>query len=93
MTTAQKAGFRIAALIVGATLTIAFSAGMARNQLDGKEDRDAHAADMRVLDNAIRDERAARTLQQVRDSALVAAVLERVTDLACQQNPTRRYCR
>ena len=93
MTTAQRTGLRYAIAIVTATAGLIFSLGMARNQLDGKEDRATHDADMRAVDNALLAERNARTLQQVRDSALMAVVLERVTDLACQQNPARRYCR
>jgi hypothetical protein len=93
MTTAQKTGLRFAAAVIAAAATVIFSAGMARSQLDGKEDRAAHEADMREINSALLAEQTARTLQQVRDSALMAVVLERVTDLACQQNPSRRYCR
>jgi hypothetical protein len=38
-------------------------------------------------------ERSARLLQHVHDSAFSAVILDRVNDIACAQNPSRRYCR
>lgn len=86
MTTAQKNGLRYAAAILGAAVTIATSAAMMRRDVQAKEDRADHVADMR-------EERSARELQHVRDSATMSVILERVTDVSCQQNPTQRYCR
>lgn len=93
MTNAQKNGLRYAGLIVGAAATIAFSAGVARNELDGKEDRAQHAADVRALQAALDTEKNAAALQHVRDSATMSVILDRVNDVACQQNPSRSYCR
>jgi hypothetical protein len=93
MTTAQKKGMQYAALIVGAAMTVAFSAGLARRELDQKEDRATHAADLREMQSAIREERNLRELQQIRDSATMSVVLDRLNDIACLQNPNRGYCR
>jgi hypothetical protein len=93
MTTAQKNGLKYAALIVGTAMSVAFTAGWVRREIDGKEDRVAHDMDMRLQEQAIRDESNARLLQHVHDSAFASVILDRVNDIACAQNPTRRYCR
>ena len=93
MTTAQKNGLKYAAALVGAVATIAFSAGLVRSQVDAKEDRADHVTDVRALTDRIQQESNSRALQQVRDSAWRAVMLDRVTDLACLQNPNRSYCR
>lgn len=93
MTTAQEKGLRFALAIAGAVATIAFSAGFARRELDGKEDRAEHASDVRALNDALHAEQNLRILQQVRDSAWRSVMLDRLTDLACVQNPNRSYCR
>lgn len=89
MTAAQKKGLQIGLQIVLAVLglvgTAAFSAGLARNELTGKEDASAHAADISAL-------RSEAQLQRVRDSAQIGAVFTIVRDVACDQNPRRSYC-
>lgn len=93
MTTAQRKGIEIAFILVSGAVTVAFSAGYARREVDTKEDREAHAADVRSLSDRIRDERELRQLQVLRDSATMATLIVRVTEVACDQNPRRRYCR
>lgn len=86
MTTSQKRGAlaALASLAIPILAAVA-SAGAARQQLLEKENASAHALD-------VRDLRADMTLQQVRDSAQMAAMLTRITDVACELNPRRRYC-
>lgn len=93
MTTAQKKGLQYALAILGACVTIATSAAMMRRDVDGKEERTDHTADVRRLEADLREERTTREMQQLRDSAQMAVVLSRVTDLWCVQNPTRKDCR
>jgi hypothetical protein len=97
MTNAQKDAlsgtFKVAVPIFMAIGTVIFSAGFARRELDFKEDRASHVADVRDIRDALQVEVNTRTLQQVRDSALMSVVLERLDDIACTQNPARRYCR
>lgn len=93
MTTAQKNGIKYALAILGACGAVIFTAGFSLRRLDTKEEQADHAADIRTLDNAIRIEANTRALQQVRDSAQMSVVLDRLNDIACLQNPSRRYCR
>ncbi len=60
--------------------------GAARQQLAGMEPRADHAIDIAGV-------RAEMSEQRIRDSARFDAMLTRVTDVACEQNPNRRYCR
>lgn len=87
MTTSQKKSALALLATIGIPLLAAVaSIGAARRELSGKEDTSAHALDVQQL-------RASMTLQQVRDSAQMAAMFSRITDVACEQNPRRRYCR
>lgn len=93
MTSAQKTGIRYAIAIVGACGAVIFTAGFSLRRLDTKEEQADHAADMRAVRDEIRAESTTRELQQVRDSATMSVVLDRLNDIACLQNPNRRYCR
>jgi hypothetical protein len=93
MTTAQKKIAQAVLAIVGAVAAVALTTGAQLQKLEGKEDRASHDADVRFLTSSIQAEANARALQQVRDSAWRAVILDRVTDLACVQNPNRNYCR
>lgn len=86
MTTSQKKGaLAVLVSIAIPILAAVASAGAARQQLTEKEDTSAHVLDVQEL-------RAAMKLQQVRDSAQMATMFARITDVACEQNPSRRYC-
>jgi hypothetical protein len=81
----QRKTFEYAMMIAGAVATMFFSLGLARRELDGKEDASAHELDLERL-------RARIELQAVRDSAERADTRRIMTDISCQLNPTRDYC-
>lgn len=100
MTTAKKgiltvlAGLALPLLVPVAISfgTAAYTVGQARLELSGKEDRAMHVSDMRDLTDSLREERRVRQLQRVADSAFRVQVLDRITDVACDRQPKRRYC-
>lgn len=81
----QRKTFEYAMMIAGAVATMFFSLGLARRELDGKEDASAHELDMTRLRGEIRT-------QAVRDSAERADTRRILTDVSCELNPKRDYC-
>lgn len=85
MTQSQRDTIKWAVTVGLAIATVVFSLGMARHELDGKEDAAAHARDLEQLRGEIK-------LQFVRDSAERADTRRVLVDIACQLNPKRGYC-
>lgn len=87
MTTTQKknALAAFASLAIPLLAAVA-SVGAAKQQLANMEPSSAHALDIRDVRSEMRE-------QSIRDSARMEAMLSRITDVACDQNPQRRYCR
>jgi hypothetical protein len=104
MTPARKNGLGwLLGIIAVPTVSGFFSLGAARSELSFKEDRITHDStlnllrrdherDIRAVSDSVLAERTRRDLQQVRDSAQMATILARTTEVACDQNPRRRYC-
>lgn len=87
MTTSQKKGALAALSMFAVPLLAAVAAvGAARQQLAGMEPSAAHALDIRDVRSDMRE-------QRLRDSVRMDAMFTRITDVACDQNPQRRYCR
>lgn len=95
------AGLSLAAAAL--LLSWGVSAGTARQQLNGKEDREAHTADIQRVEQAfqssvrdVRDSlRAQQSRQEVRavvDSAWRADVLRRLDEISCTLKPRGRGC-
>lgn len=79
---AQRKSLEYALMVAGAVATMFFSLGLARRELDGKEDQAAHERDITRLRNEI-------AIQAVRDSADRAETRRILLDLACDVSPKR----
>lgn len=86
MSQTQRKAVEYTLMILGAAMTMAFSVGIARRELDGKEDASAHTLDMARLG-------ARMDLRDVRDSAARAEDRRMLRDVACTVNPNRSYCK
>ena len=94
MTTGKKNALTaILAAIAIPVLSVTFATGAASRELAAKEDRAAHSSDVRDVLDSLRTERRVRERSAYRDSVRYDVLLDRVTEMSCEQNPRRRYCR